>query len=72
MFKQAATRGNQSPGAPLMDPGGQPDSEHAEQTPVPESPYRPYAQEATQSELPYKPYEQTVPDEVPYEPYKGI
>jgi hypothetical protein len=73
MFNQSVANRNQSPGPPLIDPGEPTDSEHAKQAPVPESPYRPYADESALSELPYKPYdEQPVLDEVPYEPYKDI
>jgi len=59
MFKQSATNGSQSPEPPLMEPGELPDSERLKIPPVPESPYRPYSEEPA-------------PDEVPYEPYKGI
>jgi hypothetical protein len=65
------------PGAPL-------DSERAKQPPLPEVPYKPYAQRP-EAGAPYKPYERILPEtpykpyakkpgavEVPYEPYKGI
>ena len=58
MSEKSTSNGNQSPEAPLMNPGA-PDSERSKQPPVLESPYRPY------SEAPAK-------DEIPYEPYKGI
>lgn len=87
MFKQSAKNGNKSPEPPLVLPGGLPDSERAKQPPLPEPPYRPYAEKPELSEPPYKPYgekpalsespykpygEKPVLDEVPYEPYKGI
>jgi hypothetical protein len=56
MFKQSTTNGNQSPGPPLMDPGGLPDSERSKQAPLPESPYRPYSEEPASDEAPYEPY----------------
>jgi len=59
MFKQSATNGNNSPEPPLVHRGGLPDSKRVKQAPLPEPPYRPYA-------------EQSALDEVPYEPYKGI
>jgi len=59
MFKHSAGNGNQSPGPPLIGPGGLPDSERSKQPPLPKSPYRPYSEEPA-------------PDEAPYEPYKNI
>ena len=73
MFKQSVTNGNKSPEPPLMHPAGLPDSESAKQSPLPEPPYRPYAEKPALSEPPYKPYaEKTAVHEPPYEPYKGI
>ena len=73
MFKQSATNGNKSPEPPLMHLGGLPDSERAKEPPLPEPPYRPYAEKPALSEPPYKPYdEKSALDEIPYEPYKGM
>ena len=73
MFKQSVTNGNKSPEPPLMHPGGLADSERAKQLPLPEPPYRPYAEKPALSEPPYKPYaEKTAVHQPPYQPYKGI
>jgi len=55
-LKQSATNGTQSPGPPLMDPGGLTDSERSKQPPLPESPYRPYSEEPASDEALYEPY----------------
>jgi hypothetical protein len=87
MFKQSATDEKQSPEQPLMHPGVLPDSEPAEQPPVPESPYKPYSDKPAQSDPAYRPYsekpaqserayrpysEKPALDEASYEPYKSI
>jgi hypothetical protein len=72
MFKQSATNGNQRPGPPLTDRAGLPDSEGSKQPPLPESPYRPYAEKPALSEPPYTPYADRPAEESPYEPYKDI
>ena len=73
MFRQSPTNESKSPEPPLMHPGALPDSEGAKEPPLPEPPYRPYAEKPALSEQPYKPYdEKPAWDEIPYEPYKGI
>ncbi len=73
MSNQLATQANKSPEPQLPHPGPPPDSERAQQPPVPGTAYVPYAEKPTLSEPPYKPYnEKPALDEVPYEPYKGI
>lgn len=73
MFKQSVTNGNKSLEPPLKHSGALPDSKRAKQSPLPEPPYRPYAEEPTQSQPPYRPYaEKPAAHELPYEPYKGI
>jgi hypothetical protein len=70
---------------PVAHPGAAPDSERAKRPPLPEVPYKPYAEpELSEAlyepykkkpgpEAAYKPYaEKPAESEAPYEPYKGI
>ena len=73
MFNQLATRANKIPEPLLPYPGPLPDSERAEQPPVPATAYMPYAEKPALSEPPYKPYsEKPEPNQDPYEPYKDV
>lgn len=73
MFKQSATKANKSPEPSLTAPGGPPDSEHAKEPPLPESPYRPYPETPALHAPTYMPYaEKPAPSEPAYEPYKGM
>jgi hypothetical protein len=59
---------------PVAYPGAPLDSERARQPPLPEPPYKPYADEPAPAEVPYEPYADrpTAPPQAPYRPYKGI
>ena len=72
MFNQLVTHPKKFLEARLAHPGAPPDSESARQTPLPETPYRPYSEGPGLPERPYKPYAEKPGDESPYEPYKGI
>ena len=73
MFNQLATNANKSPEAPPTHTGAPTDSERAKQPPLPEPPYKPYAEVPAPHEPPYKPYADVpAPHEPPYEPYKDI
>jgi len=75
MSNQLATNPNKSPEPPRTHPGAPLDSERAKRPPLPEPPYRPYAEKPAVPELPYKPYaEKPKPSlpEPPYQPYKGM
>ena len=72
MFNHSATDANKAPEPPRTYPGAPPDSERAQQPPLPEPIYEPYAQ-ITLHDDSYKPYsEKAALPEPAYEPYKGI
>ena len=70
---------------PVAHPGAAPDSDRAKRPPLPEIPYKPYA-EPTPAEAPYEPHKKKpgaqaaykpyakkpAESEAPYEPYKDI
>jgi hypothetical protein len=81
MLNSASARKPDEP--PVADPGAALDSERAKRPPLPEVPYKPYAEpelpEAPYQPykekpgLPYKPYaKKPVGSEAPYELYKGM
>jgi hypothetical protein len=70
MFNQFAANENKFPEPPLAHPGAAPDSERAKQPPLPEPPYKPYAEKPASSEPPYKPCGERPATDPPYEPYK--
>lgn len=71
MWKSSRVEGEQEP--PVAYPGAPLDSERAKQPPLPEAPYKPYADEPVLPEAPYEPYtKKPALPESPYEPYKGI
>jgi S-DNA-T family DNA segregation ATPase FtsK/SpoIIIE len=73
MFKQSVATKNKLPGPPPLHPSGRPDPERAQQPPLSEPPYQPYAENPALSEPPYKPYaEKPAVHEPAYEPYKGV
>lgn len=59
---------------PVAYPGAPLDSERARQPPLPDAPYKPYADKRAPAEAPYEPYADrpTAPPQAPYRPYKGI
>jgi len=70
LFNQSATKANKSLEPPLPYPGATPDSERAKQPPLPEPPYKPYAEKPPLPGPPYEPYSKKSPlPESPYEPY---
>ena len=72
MPNESATDTNKSPEPPRTYPGAPPDSELAQQPPLPETIYEPYTQKGLH-DASYTPYSEkaALPDP-PYEPYKGI
>ena len=65
------------PTAPLEPPlrylGATPDADRAQTPPLPEPPYKPYAEISSLSGPAYKPYaKKREPQGPPYEPYKDI
>jgi len=73
MSKQFATNANKSPEPPRTHPGAPLESERAKQPPLPDPPYKPYAEKPAQPERPYKPYaEKPALPEPRYQPYKGM
>lgn len=73
MFNQLVMHASKSSEPPLTHPGAPADSERAKQPPLPEPPYRPYAEKPTPPGPPYEPYaEKPAPHQAPYEPYKGM
>ena len=72
MFDQFANDANRPRELQSSYAGAPPDSDGAKQLPLPEPPYRPYA-ESPLNETSYEPYaKKPVQHEPPYEPYKDI
>ena len=67
-----ATNANKSAAPPPTHPEALPDSERAEQPPLPATPYKPYSEKPGLPELRYEPYAEKPRHEAPYRPYKGI
>jgi hypothetical protein len=72
MFNPSAMVLNKSAELPLTTPETGPDSERAKQSPLPETPYKPYSEKPALPGPSYKPYAENPVSEPPYEPYKGM